>query len=254
MRLKPNNSIVEATAKSTRMRVDTLAEHSPEMSPMKGFETSIPKGGILPCYYIPFTLNKRVIRRDNILEYLKDVLDPQPGNCRNRSLALHGMGGVGKSAIGRQYVNSSRDKCDAIFWISADKRTNMIQCFIDIAQKLGFISTDRRSEDADAAIIKVKDWLNVTDCRWLVIFDNADDLELLTHFWPGSAPGSILLTSKDTSAAFSPARAGVFVEPFDDETGAAVFLELLGQDNPSSNRDIPEKITFKLGGLPHALC
>ena len=92
------------------------------------------------------------------------------------------------------------------------------------------------------------------DCRWLIVFDNADDLEILTHAWPGSAPGSILVTSRDFTAGFSPAAAGLSIQPFDDANGSAAFLELLGQTNPSQTSiDLAREITHKLGGLPLAL-
>lgn len=66
----------------------------------------------------------------------------------------------------------------------------------------------------------------------LVFFDNADDLEILTHLWPRSAAGVILLTSRDFTTGFSPTPAGLAIRPFDDATGGATFLELVGQTDP----------------------
>lgn len=62
------------------------------------------------------------------------------------------------------------------------------------------------------------------------------------------------MTSRDYTAAYSPASAGLVVQPFDDATGAAAFLELIGQTNPSqANIGLAREITQKLGGLPLAL-
>lgn len=91
-------------------------------------------------------------------------------------------------------------------------------------------------------------------CRWLLVFDNADDLEITTHAWPGSGQGSILITSRDFSAGFSPAEAGIRVVAFDESVGAAVLLTLVNQDTSSpENQSAAKQITQTLGGLPLAL-
>jgi hypothetical protein len=91
------------------------------------------------------------------------------------------------------------------------------------------------------------------DCKWLLIFDNADDLNILRRAWPGSAAGSILLTSRDFTAEFGPAATGIPVQSFDDTAGTAAFLSLIGQESSESNLSLAKDITRKLGGLPLAL-
>lgn len=62
------------------------------------------------------------------------------------------------------------------------------------------------------------------------------------------------MTSRDFTAGFSPAAAGLSIEPFDDITGSNAFLELLGQlDSSEANSSLAREITHKLGGLPLAL-
>jgi hypothetical protein len=254
------------------MRADN-ERHAEVLSLMRAFKEKEVKKDILPCYYIPFGLNERFIGRETELRKLAEALEPKKSNTPNRSFALYGMGGVGKTTIALQYANNARNLYDAIFWISADNMIKMTQDFLEVAQKLDLVPKDRKSEDANAAMVKVKTWLNETsklasssllairlennyklDCKWLVVFDNADDLEVLTHAWPGQAPGSILVTSRDFTAGFSPAAAGLSVHPFDDTDGSATFLQLLGQSSPSqTNIDLAREITHKLGGLPLAL-
>jgi hypothetical protein len=96
--------------------------------------------------------------------------------------------------------------------------------------------------------------IGCTGRRWLLIFDNADDLEVLRRAWPANACGSVLLTTRDFNAAHSPANAGLHLQPFDDKMGSDVLLRLLGFDKEasSSQRDA-EEITKALGGLPLAL-
>ena len=91
-------------------------------------------------------------------------------------------------------------------------------------------------------------------CRWLLVFDNADDLEILTHAWPGSGQGSILITSRDFAASFSPAETGIRVTAFDESVGAAVLLMLVNQDTSlAENQSATKQISQTLGGLPLAL-
>ena len=90
--------------------------------------------------------------------------------------------------------------------------------------------------------------------RWLLIFDNADDLEVLRHAWPSNADGSILITTRDFSAAHSPAAAGLNLQPFDTKTGSDVLLRLVGLNaEASSYHADAEAIAHTLGGLPLAL-
>jgi hypothetical protein len=98
------------------------------------------------------------------------------------------------------------------------------------------------------------DGLPPVGCPWLLIFDNADDLEVLRHLWPANGQGSILLTTRDASACHSPATAGFNVQPFDDATGSEVLLHLIGADAESpANKAKAQEITQILGGLPLAL-
>ena len=94
-------------------------------------------------------------------------------------------------------------------------------------------------------------WL---DCQWLLVFDNADNIELLRHAWPSNSQGSILLTSRDPNAASGPASAGFNVQPFDDVTGFKMLLNFLTLDaSLLSNQENAKAITAALGGLPLAL-
>lgn len=161
-RLKRRTQMVEAEAEAARMRVDQ-ERHAEVLSLMKAFkEYKKIKEGVLPCYFIPLGLNDRVIGREDELRKLNEALDPKEGIPQSRSFALYGMGGVGKTTIALQYENNALSLYDAIFWISADKMIKMTQDFLDIAQKLELVPKDRKSEDANAAMAKVKAWLNET--------------------------------------------------------------------------------------------
>ena len=97
-------------------------------------------------------------------------------------------------------------------------------------------------------------WLTKLAEPWLLVFDNADDLEVLRHSWPTNGEGSVLLTTRDSNAVHSPASKGLQVQPFDIADGSEVLLNLVGHDHAStSNREKAVEITKALGGLPLAL-
>ena len=88
----------------------------------------------------------------------------------------------------------------------------------------------------------------------MVVFDNADDLDILKTAWPGTGQGSILITSRDFSASFSPAAVGFHVKPFDDEMGASALLSLINQkDSSLAARAVAIRVSHELGGLPLAI-
>jgi hypothetical protein len=96
--------------------------------------------------------------------------------------------------------------------------------------------------------------LRVSGYPWLLIFDNADNLEVLRASWPGNAHGSVLITTRDFNAAHSPASAGFHVQPFDDSISSDVLLNIVGLDlTLQSNQERATAITQVLGGLPLAL-
>lgn len=90
--------------------------------------------------------------------------------------------------------------------------------------------------------------------RWLLVFDNADNINILRHVWPGDTRGSVLVTSRDFNSAHSLTSAGLYLQPFDDSVGADVLLQLIGHEKLAP-ADITEaeSISHALGGLPLAL-
>ena len=96
----------------------------------------------------------------------------------------------------------------------------------------------------------------MSDSHWLLIFDNADDLDILQHAWPQdpSSEGCILLTSRDSAGASSLVSGSFHVQPFDVKTGSEAFLSIAGLDLGSElNMQYASTISSTFGGLPLAL-
>lgn len=188
--------IVEEEAEAAKMRLN--AERNAEiLSLMQSLKTGptseTTRSEALPCFHVPFTLNQRSIQRDDIIDQIASILDPEPHvdnttlqtgitplarSYRSgtlKSLALYGTGGVGKTQIALQYSHLSRDKFDAILWISSDDNVKMAQDFLAVAQHLKLMP-DGKVHDSVTAMSTLKSWLADTskDLRFLS--------QLHTHF------------------------------------------------------------------------
>jgi hypothetical protein len=160
-RLKRLSHTADVEAEAARLRADS-GKNTELLVAMELMKDSSTKKDMLPCYCIPLGIDERFYGRADLLQRVKEVLDPQEGSSTCRSLALHGMGGVGKTQVALQYANTSRKLYDAIFWISADNSIKMAQNFLEVGQKLGLIPDNHEAQDAFAAMSKVKSWMAET--------------------------------------------------------------------------------------------
>ena len=252
-RLRHLSQTVDSQADAARMLLD-LDRNAEILDVMQSLKSSKISTDILPCYHLPSGITDRFYGREDLLQLIRIALSPSNTQPGIKSAALYGLGGVGKTQTALRYANASRESFDAILWISADNSIKMAQSFLEVAQRLGIIPSKETVQDPAAAVAMVKAWLAETTCRWLVIFDNADELSVLKNAWPGSGTGSVLITSRDFSASFSPASQGFQVKPFDPTTGAQVLLSLMNRDpSQPDNISAAKNITDTLGGLPLAL-
>lgn len=62
----------------------------------------------------------------------------------------------------------------------------------------------------------------------MIIYDNAETIELLRDYWPLSGSnGRVLVTTRNHSLSFDPAGAGLEILPWDTDTGSKFLLHLL---------------------------
>lgn len=145
---------------------------------------------------VPYSSNRLFTGREELLKRLHTLLDA------NRTVALKGMGGIGKTQIAIEYACRSREqgRYTHTLWINAADEARMIASFLDIANKL-FPSALYQETDQRTIVESVKDWLERCKDRWLLIFDNADDVmgaEMqVQQYFPHTGNGNIILTTRD---------------------------------------------------------
>ena len=161
LRIKRLSSAVECEAEAARIRLDrnNYAEVLDVIESVKKNKMSTVER---PCYCVPSASNSRFWGRKQILDNVRQALDPIEGQYGQRSYALWGIGGVGKSQIALHYASKSRSYYDSIVWVAAENTVQISQSFRVFALQLDLIKANEASEDSMAAMMKIKEWFNTT--------------------------------------------------------------------------------------------
>jgi hypothetical protein len=158
---------------------------------------------------------------------------------------------MGKTQNATEFLYRRKIDFDAVFWVNADKPPNLSQSFNDIALGLGLILPD--SVDSRDQILTrdfVLGWLTNPlksyrqlektndEARWLLIFDNADNPDILNNFWPIDSSGSVLITSRDplaTTHIYSQGG-GMMLPPFGPQEARRFLLGMTRRANEPDER------------------
>ena len=101
--------------------------------------------------------------------------------------------------------------------------------------------------------MRLKEWLQEDNSKWLLIFDNVDAAETMAEAWPHTTHGSILITSRDLTIAYGTRAKTVHVQPFAENKGSIALLSLLNTPASAENQELARKVVEALGGLPLAI-
>lgn len=162
MRIKRMSSTVESEADLARMRLDQTKYK--EVLELLSAPKAVDPSKSLHGFYnnVPFAANTRFSGRGDVLDLVNTTLDPRGDSSSTKSLALFGLGGVGKTQIATQYAYSNLKKFDAVMWIAADNAISIGQSCRTIADGLHLLASDGEKQDVGTAIYKVKSWLATT--------------------------------------------------------------------------------------------
>jgi tetratricopeptide (TPR) repeat protein len=140
--------------------------------------------------------------------------------------------------------------------MSADPQGDTISDFVTIAQVLDLPEKDE--PDQALVIAAIKRWLQNHE-RWLLLFDNVEDVAAVNALIPETGKGHILITTR--SQATGSIAIPHEIEPWDAQVGAEFLLrraKIMPKDAPPEYLDSLEdnsaqEISRHLGGLPLAL-
>lgn len=182
--------------------------------------------------------------------------------AKNRSgrIAVVGLGGVGKTQIALEVVYQAKDlypDC-SVFWIPAVDMESLEQAYLDIAYHLR-LQFDPKKQDVKKVV--QRHLSQSRSGRWLLIFDNADDLELwkessshyqqegLRAFLPRNDRGVTLFTTRSNKVANYLAATDVFqIDELDEPKATRVLANLLLRkdllNDIESARGLLERLTY----------
>jgi len=206
---------------------------------------------------VPFARNPFFTGRAQLLERLHQLLNRSQRAALSQSLALSGLGGIGKTQTAIEYAYRYRDEYSAVFWVRAASLDTLVTDFVALARLLNLPGQD--AQDQMLIVAAVKRWLEQHE-GWLHILNNADDVTLLADFLPGEYQGHILLTTR-TQATGRVATSSLSVEKMEMSESLQLLLhraKLLAPDEPLDNaprklRTQARKLVEELDGLPLAL-
>ena len=164
MRIRRMSPAVEIEADMARMAKDEL-NYKEVLDLMHAIKVGKGTGAEDKVRYnnIPHPINSKFSGRDDVLEKVDAaIVDPDGTSSSLRSLALFGLGGVGKTQIAIQFAYRNLDKFDVVLWVAADNAISIGQSLKTVAEGLNLFGADDDTKDAAAAVWKVKNWLSST--------------------------------------------------------------------------------------------
>lgn len=185
--------------------------------------------------------------REELLQQLERELSEGPTAVLPH--ALHGMGGVGKSQLALEYVYRQASRYDIVWWIPAERPTQIAQALVELAQRIHLPVTG----EAITAVPAVLEALRTGNPygNWLLVFDNAESPEAVQEFFPSSSEGgpsgSILVTSRNPQ--WNTLAHPIEVDVFERNES----IQLLQRRNPDLSDADADQLANVLGDLPLAV-
>lgn len=194
----------------------------------------------------PFLLSPRPVGlagREGLLAMLHDSLSAGDGPQKLRIVALHGMGGVGKTSVAVEYAHRHEPEFGVVWQFAAEDPVVLEAGFARLSALLATAGGLAEPQDPVGSVHAV---LADSQLPWLLVFDNAPDPVSVREFLPGGGPGQVLITSQH---ALWPAGQGVEVPVLDVDVAARYLVNRSRDPDLAAARDL----AAELDGLPLAL-
>ena len=211
-----------------------------------------------PTYYLPFSRNRRFIGRKNELDELQQKLVIRQ-ECQK--IAVVGLGGIGKTQIVLEFAQwVKREKPEyLIFWVSAVSLESFEQSCTEIAR---ILRIPRPADDKTDVKELVRWYLSDSAAgKWLLVVDNADDMQVLytdgssngvVDFLPESDDGLTLFTSRRKEVGHSLVNGDIIEVGEMSEEEAVKFLSASLQED-SLDDSATRQLVAELEYLPLAI-
>jgi tetratricopeptide (TPR) repeat protein len=266
--LKKRGCKVQHVASKTKIPLRTMWEYVAERSPIDPERLErlatyfqCQPGQLLSkmpsIWNVPYQRNPLFTGREELLNQLYEMLHRESNIVAlTQTCALTGLGGIGKTQTVLEFVYRYCEEYDAILWLKADTRENILSDFLHVASLLEL--PERDSSEQATILAAVQQWMR-EQVAWLLVLDNVDDLRLAGEFIPPGCRGHILLTTR--AQAMGRVAHRLDVDVMSQEIGALFLLRRAGllspegdlQDAAEEEQLLAMELVRELGGLPLAL-
>ncbi|KAI0407262.1 P-loop containing nucleoside triphosphate hydrolase protein, partial [Xylaria palmicola] len=219
---------------------------------------------IQPGNTIPGLPNPFFVGRERELQEIHDCFTAQTFSRGTgpACVLIHGLGGQGKTQTALAYYWRYRNSYEGTFFLKSETAEKLEESYLAIARKLrlaGYLGqTAPPSPDSERnwEIERTREWLEGTNSKWLLIFDNLEDARLIENYVPENlSGGSIIITTQH--AHISPITNDFHkleLQPMVSESGSDLFFKVLSRDaKDEDEKGIVYQICDWVGGLPLAI-
>ncbi|MFB7325630.1 FxSxx-COOH system tetratricopeptide repeat protein [Streptomyces sp. NPDC056190] len=194
--------------------------------------------------------NTSFVGRTELLRAVEDQLGAQD-TAAVLPHALHGMGGVGKSQLALEYVYRHQQHYKVVCWIPAEREPLILAALSGLAARLRLTPSGAEGSTpaANTAVPAVLEALGAGGQYddWLLVFDNAENVDVVRRYFPANGPGKIIVTSRnrDWERVATPLPVNVFER---EES-----IQLLQKRSPDLADEDAGRLAEALGDLPLAV-
>jgi serine/threonine protein kinase len=232
-------SAAEVLAELQRIPPDSLPPRVLGETVARASRPPVSSSKLSSKWLVPLLRNHNFTGRSETLERIRDSL------ATSRLLAvvaLHGLGGVGKTQLALEYVYRHADDYRLVAWIHAEQPETIAAGYSSIGRALKLPATPNEREMLEA----VRSWLECND-RWLLVFDNVRDPATIRPYLPRSQTGHILVTSRHQS--WRGLAASLAIDVLDRREAVDFLLRRTGEVDEVQAGELSQE----LGRLPLAL-
>ena len=179
-----------------------------------------------------------------MLTAIKNRFHSDQTNCQIQILT--GAGGFGKTQLALEYAYQNQQNYDLVWWIHSEELVTLAKDYVNLAMELNL--PEKEAQDQNIVIRAVSGFLQQTTNRWLLIFDNAEDVNHLRDYIPRIGLGHIIITSQKRNCWIG--FGYVWQIP---ELSSESSVDILIETTEQIDRVSASELARELGNLPLAL-
>ncbi|KFZ01814.1 hypothetical protein V500_00606 [Pseudogymnoascus sp. VKM F-4518 (FW-2643)] len=242
----PGNQYIVAVKNEAKLSYHNSASHQQSIVAVASLETGT-RGN--KHWIVPRSVNNLFTGRIELLRRMKKALSNIDASSidKRKIFVITGLGGQGKSEICLKVASLMREEFWGVFWVDVNTPSTAENGFIAVAKELEY--SVKNVPDALRALANTKQ-------SWLLILDNADDMDFNYQVYlPSGTYGTIIITSRVYECRNYHTIGAEAIEGLEDQDSQELLFKAaeLPQESWSSHTSEAGKVLRMLGSHTLAL-